>query len=326
MMLSELALQPAPSPPAGSAPSWLWGTFSRRSITFYSGLEDSETRVLWLQTHGLAADFRFPPDRVPRAGRTTWSEFDDAELQRLLINEGGLSSTHWDGSRMNWFDWTSFQTHAKWAEPGDLRRVGDCVIEFAPSGAYVEDWRAQPSLAGPWIGLRLLTEQNLETGEVCHQGGGLIVCGDHAALVRGRPFPLPDARLMDAAVDHSRTELLATLQSFEASYAVRSSSGSPWIVQLSTNPLREGELLLDEDGFTVDGTMVIQRTAGQGVPIERRFTVDTLAAEVAFSPATQSTAPGVSWLARESDTLLLHARAAGPIALPLGSSLPGRTP
>ncbi len=326
MTLHELASQPAPAPSAGSAPAWLWGTFSRRSITFYSGVEDDQTRVLWLQTHGLAADFRFPPDRVLRAGRTSWSQFDDAELQRLLINEGGLSSTHWDGARMSWFAWTAFQTHAKWAEPGDLRRVGDCVIEFAPSGAYVEDWRAQPSSSGPWLGLRLLAEQNLDTGEVIHQGGGLIVCGDHAALVRGRPFPLPDARLMDAAAGHSRAELLTTLQAFEASYAVRSSPAEPWLVQLSTNPLREGEALLDEDGFELDGALVMQRTVDRGVPIERRFTVDTLAAEVAFSRATHSTAPGISWLARESDTLLVHARAAEPIALPVGSSLPRMTP
>jgi hypothetical protein len=315
MTLDELAKEGSPAGGDGAAPGWLWGTFSRRSITFYSGAEDSRTRVLWLQTRGLSADFRFPPDRVQRDGRTSLSEFSDAELLRVAASEGGLSRTHWDGSRMSWYDWAAFQTHAKWAEPGDLRRIGDCVIEFAPSGAYVEDWRAQPSSAGPLIGLRLVAERNLESGEIRYRDGGLIVCGDHAAFVRGRASALPEGKLTDTVAGMLREEVRRTILAFEASYATRTGEAAPFIVEFSTNPLREGEPLLPADGFSYENGVVFQRTVDQGVRVEREFTVDTLAAHVDFLPATRGSDEGRAWLDRESDTLLAHAQLSRPIAL-----------
>jgi len=46
------------------------------------------------------------------------------------------------------------------------------LIEYAPSGAYVEDWRLQPSGDGPLIGMSLLEERDAKTGQVTHRGGG----------------------------------------------------------------------------------------------------------------------------------------------------------
>jgi hypothetical protein len=96
-----------------------------------------------------------------------------SELLELAGTEGGLARTCWDGPLMSWSEWVSFQTHAKWPEAGRLERVGNCLIEFAPSGAYVEDWRAEPCGAGPLIGMWLLEEVERETGAVRHRGGGL---------------------------------------------------------------------------------------------------------------------------------------------------------
>ena len=49
-------------------------------------------------------------------------------------------------------------TDQKFPELGEMRRVGECCLEFAPSGAYVEDWRMQPGTAGLAASLVLLAE------------------------------------------------------------------------------------------------------------------------------------------------------------------------
>src|SRR5579862_6775739 len=157
MTLEELAAI-SPPHPASPAPDWLIGCFRRRSITFFQGQCDTSTEVLWLQTRGICADIRLSPERPRALGRTSLDEFSDLELVRLAAAEGGTARTAWDGISMRWSNWRAFQIHDKWPEPGILQRIGDCVIEFAPSGAYVEDWRLQPSRPGPVVGLQLLEE------------------------------------------------------------------------------------------------------------------------------------------------------------------------
>lgn len=309
MRLRELT-SAGSKPPAGAAPDWLLGTFRRRSITFFTGVADLHTQVLWLQSRGLSADFRVPPDRPLRQGRSSWDDFSRQEIDRLAVNEGGLGLTAWDGSRMKWFDWSALQTHPKWAEPGELRRIGDCVMEFAPSGAYLEDWRLQPSAAGPVIGLRLLHERNSVTGKILHRGGGLIVCGDHAAFVRGRALDLDiETRFSDEVRQMAREQAIVALGAFDASYARRVHESEPFIVELSTNPFREGETLISEEGFSHDQAsgLVYQCTIDNGVPVERVFTVDTLEPCLTFPAATVSSQEGQAWLSREADTLLAYA-------------------
>ncbi len=119
-------------------------------------------------------------------GRASLDEFTESELALLVQAEGGTAQTEWNGASMRWLGWQAFQLRDKWPETGCLRRIGDCLIEFAPNDAYVEDWRLQPSSPGPMIGLQLIEERVPATGKVTHRGGALVVCGDHAALVRGR--------------------------------------------------------------------------------------------------------------------------------------------
>jgi len=302
MRLEELCARVRrPPPSAGGAPAWALGCFRRRSITYFSGETDTSTRVYWLQTRGLTADLRLP------AARPSGGALGDVE--------GGLASTRWDGERMSWSDWTSFQLHDRWPEPGVLRRVGDCLIEHAPSGAYVEDWRFQPSSPGPLLGLRLVEERDAErgAGEVLHRGGGLVVCGPHAAFVRGRPRPLPVAEgrtLADVArAGATDRALLRAALACEASYGTRTSDDDPFVVEASTDPRREGGTLLALDGFTLDGTgeRVVQRAREDGRAIERVFTVETAEPDFAFPVATPATPDARRWLEREAGLLLAAA-------------------
>jgi hypothetical protein len=55
--------------------------------------------------------------------------------------------------------------------------------------------------------------------------------------------------------------------------------------------------------------LVVHRTrAEDGTPVERRFTVDTLEAEVAFPFDTEATSEARESIAREGSTLLARAR------------------
>ena len=315
MNLDELAAaaQPDDSAPL-RVPAWTLGCFRRRSITFFTGVTDEATTVYWLQAHGLTADLRLPAER-PRAsalgGVDSLAEAPAEVLVALADVEGGLARTGWDDQRglMSWSGWEAFQLHDKWPEPGRLLRVGDCLTEHAPSGAYVEDWRLQPSADGPLIGLELVEERERDSGVIRHRGGGLLVCGQHAALVRGRPHPLAGAgarlpdRVRSALADRAA---LRAIFAFEASYATRPQAGATFTVAASTNPLREGAPLFHDDGFSLDrsGRVVLQRTREDGRWIERRFTIDTLAPARSFPSATAASAAAQHWLASEARTLL----------------------
>lgn len=259
-----------------------------------------------MQSRGLTADFRRARGEVTAARGPR--ELSRSELLELARVEGGLARTSWDGRLMSWSNWVSFQTHAKWPEAGRLERVGNCLIELAPSGAYVEDWRFEPCGRGPLIGLSLLEEVELETGVVRHRGGGLIVCGRHAAFVRGRAAELPvSGRLVDYVRAHaSETAALELVFACDASYGTTQGAEDDFTVALGTLPWRVGQPVLEMEGFAYDvgRDVVVQRLEEQGRRIERRFVIDTLEADFDWSESTEVTAEGNAWLDREKDTLL----------------------
>jgi len=309
-----------------SVPDWARGCFRRRSITYYGGRVDETTEVLWLQSGGLTADFRLspsvrtaqdaaraqlrlsPPALTPAQALTRLSL---SELVALAGVEGGISRARWDGECMHWSDWISFQTHAKWPEPGRLQRVGNCLIEFAPSGAYVEDWRAQPAGDGPLIGLSLVDERELGSGHVRHMGGGLIVCGDHAAFVRGRAPGLLFEHGSEARVDElvwrsaREPTTLQRVFGLDASYA-RADAAGAFVVSASTLPWRLEQPLMELDGFAYDAERdrLVQRVEEGGIAIERRFTIDTLEPRFVAAESTVPSPEAEDWFERERQGLL----------------------
>jgi hypothetical protein len=301
-------------PESRAAPRWARGCFFRRAITFFNGATDTTTLVVWIQSRALPFDLRLAPGRPRPRDLEELRRLPLEDVVRLAEAEGGLAESTFQArptatsGSMNWGGWVRAQVHDGWPEPGELRRVGDCLTEFAPSGAYVEDWRAQRSSPGMLVGLVLLTEKDARTGAVLHAGGGLVVAGDHAGFVRGRPTALPAfPHLVDCvrAADGAR-ERWDDVFRFEASYATRSASGD-YVVAASTLPFREGRRLISLDGFTVDGDLVVQRATEDGVDIERRFRLETC--EPYDGERATSAAPAAqSWLDAEASTLLRNAR------------------
>jgi hypothetical protein len=317
MELTELCSLQSTSPASGRVPPWTLGCFRRRSISFFNGESDDTTLVIWLQSRGLTADLRLAAERPRPTSREALGDLSLGELLRLAEAEGGVSPTRFEADAvsgvelsgtMHWPDWTAFQLHAKWPEPGNLRRVGDCLIEYAPSGAYVEDWRLQPSGDGPLVGLTLLEERDAKTGALQHRGGGLVMAGDHALYVRGRPEALPVVARLSELIERAMREprLLELVFGFEASYARRDASGR-FIVQASTLPWREGKPLLALGGFAIEDGFVRQSARENGRGIERRFQIDTLEPSYEDWLGTPATSAAVAWLGGE-ETLLRAAR------------------
>ncbi|WP_041521746.1 hypothetical protein [Gilvimarinus agarilyticus] len=294
-------------------PDWMLGYYKRSAISFADGTTDIATHVCWLQSRNFTIDLRLPINNQQVSAKPL-EQYTENELRTLGNYEGWEAPCEWDGTALSWLNDTSLQYHNRWTEPGILHRIGNCMIELCPSNAYVEDWRLQPSGPGPLVGLRLIDDTCLDSNSVLHRGGGLIVCGDYAALVLGRPDSQADAghsaqpanQFREALVAaQGNTSALKPLLQFETSVAHGSLSDG-YKIQLTTCPHRNGQSLLPLDGFEFDeiGQQVLHRfTDEHGRARLRRFSIDTIEADCHYSQATPTTHDAKSWLSQEAETL-----------------------
>lgn len=314
MNLHELLARHAQRP-THSVPDWMLGYFKRYAISFADGTTDLQTNVCWIQSRNFTIDLRLPITSQQVAAKK-WADYSADELNTLANYEGWEALCDWQDETLSWRQTDcSLQLHNRWTEPGVLKRFGNCMIELAPSGAYVEDWRLQPSAPGPLVGLRLIEERDLETGVVRHRGGGLIICGEYAALVLGRAQSIastPDYNALRklALAAQGQPEKLASLFNFETSVA-KGSIAEGYRISLSTKPERVGESLCALDGFEfiAEQSLVRQTFLCQDVPCERIFSIDTLEQEVQFNQATGFTPAAQEWYEREAQTLTRYTKA-----------------
>ncbi|MET0542685.1 MAG: hypothetical protein ABWZ88_13115 [Variovorax sp.] len=300
-----------PRRPAGRVPDWMMGLYRRHCIAFADGTSDIETQVFWLQSCNFSIDLRLPRQDQIVATAKPWAAYSKAELEVLGNYEGWVAESDWDGVQLVWREPTALQLHDRWPEPAPLQRVGNCMVEFAPSGAYVEDWRLRPSKPGPLVGLRLIEETDVNTGRVLHRGGGLIVSGDHAGLVLGRVEPpVGDGSFRQQVLASTGNEQdLRSLFNFETSIA-RGSMQNGFSVTHSTLPGRVGQPLFAQDGFCIDADgMVRQVLTRDGITRERRFEVDVIQPEMHWPDSTPQTDAASAWRERESATLSRYTHA-----------------
>jgi hypothetical protein len=299
------------------APDWLLGCFRRSSIMFGNGLSDTKTQVYWLQSRNFTIDIRLPINAELVAAKTL-SDYSEQELLQLADYEGFSANIDWNGEMLSWRDADAcLQIHNRWTEPATLKRVGNCMIEFCPSDAYIEDWRLQPSKPGALIGLRLIEERELDSGRVRHKGGGLIVCGDYAGLVLGRAEEVKKPsteKTLKAMVAQAGGNIAALLKlfNFETSVA-HGSLEQGFSVKHSTQARRVGSDLFPLNGFELPAAnqheslgnieTVRQKLTIDGRACERLFYIDTIEPQISFSQATALSAETQAWYERESATL-----------------------
>ena len=305
MSLLQLALS---RPQAGplAVPAWTLGCFRRRCITFASGLEDTTTRVIWIQSHGLTADLRLPLIRPDVRAAGSLEHCTDEQRAEIARGEGFIARTSWDGALMRWDAFAAFHPYDRWPEPGRLERVGNCLIEWAPSGVYVEDWRFQPGASGLLVGLELLSETGPD-GRSAQRSGGLVISGDHALLVLGRRQSLPEGRAHELL--SSDPGLWRTAFDCQVAYARRDDSG--WPVSLAVDPFMEGCALFHDSAFRPgpSADLLIQANPSrEGDWTERLWRIDTLLPGYPGPLSTEATPAGLDWLSRESDALGLSGR------------------
>lgn len=302
MNLLQLAADFPVRVPEG-VPEWMLGHFRRRTISFADGRSDERTQVHWLQSRTFTIDLRLADG--PPLPIKTLADYTAEQLRVLANNEGWMADSLWADGLLSWRGGVSLQLHNRWPEPAQLSRIGNCMIEFAPSGAYVEDWRLQAS-RGPLIGLRLIDERDADTGEVLHQGGGLILCGEQFGWVQGRAQALDHAQagLRECAEQaQGDGSTLAALFACETSLAMVDERGD-YRVMLSTLPARIGQPLSLEGFERLENghlRQFLDRSDGRSVV--RHFSIDTLEPEWRAEPATPWTPEAQDWFGAEQETL-----------------------
>lgn len=271
-------------------PRNLLGTFRRRSISFCTGVTDETTVVYWLQSKSFSIDLRL----------------SEAAATPLTERQGWVGDTLWDEQTglLSWQIARSYQPRNQWPEPARLSIVGNCVLEFAPSGAYVEDWR-QKSSAGPFLGLRLVSMLNEATGQESPADGGCVIAGEHAAFAQSRLPWVDDALERTGSLEDALAAGVATaaeIESYEVSVAIGGRE-----ITYSTQDGRIGEPIGAGD-FSIcpDGTVAHERLVG-GELCVLIYEVDVFEPEFAFDTQTPSSSAVLEWLEQEKCHLSRHA-------------------
>ena len=292
--------------PKSSVPDWMLGAFERKSITFANGYSDTSTQVYWIQGRNQTIDLRLPARH--EIIQKTSADCSDEELARLADYEGWSADSYWNGTQLSWSSGQSFQLYNRWPEPGILQRVGNCMIEFSPNRAYVEDWRIRSITKGPLVSLKVLEEREDDSNQVLHYGGSLIIAGNWAALVLGRsetPIIGAKASLRDIL---EQTEKPAyskkKIFNFETSVATGNILDGYTIVH-STDYSRVGHPLISLEGFKIleHDQQIVQKFKKGEVSITRNYQIDTLEEEFLFSESTAWTTPAQAWFNQEQQTL-----------------------
>jgi hypothetical protein len=291
MTLAPLLASLAPTGLADLAfPRPLLGAFRRKSISFCTGVTDETTVVYWFQSRSFTIDLRLP----------------DGPATPVALRQGWVGDTVWDADQalLSWEVARSYQPRNQWPEPARFHFIGNSVLEFAPSGAYVEDWR-QLATSGPYLGLRLIEMTDAATGDRHAMDGGLVLAGEHTAFACSR-HPRLDAALGGVeSLEEALAQRIASeaeIESYEVSVAIGGDR-----VTASTQPHRLHQPIVTE-AFTPerDGSLTLPRVIG-GVHSLLRFVVDHYVPEFTFDTYSASTPEALAWIEGERAHLLRHA-------------------
>ncbi|MFG0587150.1 hypothetical protein ACF8D3_03860 [Acinetobacter sp. YQ_14] len=288
MNLEQLLKQLNPTPIADlTLPRYLFGSFRRKSISFYNGLTDENTIVYWFQSKSFSIDLRLP----------------DGNQTALHERQGWIGSTIWDSQTalLSWEIQQSYQNHIQWPEPAKLYPIGNSILEFAPSNAYVEDWRQQAN-KGLFFGLRLFQIQCLKTEQIYPVDGGLVITDQHIAYAQSR-FPQIQQQINQYATLAEVHDLKSEIESYEVSIALNGSNicWSTQSTQIDQN------ILLDHFELLEDQTITQLKMIGDDKYL-LYFKLDVYQPDFVFDHISACSDSGQQWLAQEQNHLLKHAQ------------------
>jgi hypothetical protein len=240
--------QPADRSATATVPVELTGCWRRAWIEHADGTRDDTTVVIWLQLASEMADVRVPAEH-PLRSRTGFDDCTLDELRSLADSESSSGHTVCtppmvgaDGVRRATAEWftgptgVAFQPVSAFPEPGLLEwRSDEVMIERAPSGAYVEEWRLLPGTRSP------------ASHHVDDHGRHVYRSGNAVVLVRDRTVAVPrearlDELLADCGDDRDRIVALVDCE-FSFALARPGDEGPVFVIEASTIPWRVGEVV-----------------------------------------------------------------------------------
>lgn len=241
-----------------TVPDQMIGCWLRKYIRFKDGSVDDSTHVIWLQTASGMGDMRISAERAIFRGQSSFADCSDRELISLAEQDCACAVTHFDETTSPYptASWeigdSGFmqQTVVNYPEDGwfEWKENGNCMMEYAPSGHYTEDWRLQPN--SHTDALHLVCEDSQTTTN-------LYIAGAHAILTVDRSVILNDERPLQEIVEAnlSKKETIYSYLDTEYSYAKKVNE-SDYEITLSSLPWREGDILkldwLPSSGHSLD--------------------------------------------------------------------------
>ena len=226
----------------------------RREWIRAPGIEDTTTRVHWLQAGALYADIRVPLDRPDLAGAACLEDLPAVCLLALMRAEGFAGTIDVAGGVCTWTREINWHGTPDTVDAGRMRFDTDCaLIEDGVHADYRELWRHIP---GP-----PLTATRVVAGDLA----GILVQSDTLFLLAmGDPAALPTTQIRDALAHGDRPEGLA--RHFATGYALGHWDGATGIADLSTNPFDEGIPVLEK---TQAGLILLGHAVGGPRAAER---------------------------------------------------------
>lgn len=229
-----------------SVPKVLQGAWRRARIEFADGTVDDTSTVLWLQFPRRMVDVRFEAGRAElrsRNGLSGCSREDLLQLARSDSSSGfticsplAMTVNNMRTATAEWFSTgegdVSFQPFTSFPEPGivEWNDDGSIMIERAPSGAYIEEWRRVPGTPGA-------------SSIVDAEGHTRFTMGPFVVFVEERRAHLDvDRPLEEQILAEENLDRAQALLDCEFTLAERNADGET-VVTASTHPWRIGDRL-----------------------------------------------------------------------------------
>lgn len=205
----------------------------RRNWLRSPGVEDSTTRVSWVQAGAVCADIRVPLVRPGLRGASSLSQLSGADLAVLLSAEGFAGHITLERDLCTWhrvWNWRGFPC------PVDAGRLwfddAGRLIEDGVHADYREEWEPVPS--APWTAFAVQAE-----------GGEGLLLSDQRQFVLGigQRGAAADPALAAALRDGSALPADAA-GVFDSVYVLGRWDSGEGIAELSTQPFCEGTAVL----------------------------------------------------------------------------------
>jgi hypothetical protein len=234
-------------------PSWLTAAWERLWIQRKPrGPLDWSVNVRNIQTPTLFGDCRVPKDRPRYPKAKSLDDLSDKELATLYSQQGFAGYTTVDGYVITWHHQIDYQPPDGTIDIGRFElQGGRNVFEHGVQEFYTEHWWRLEEPGADFLGVKVM--RNLPDGS--HRIHELLsVSGDHFIYARNRDFDLPMADSLAALIQkqkYKRKQIIAALDC-EVSHGFVLGGLTPWEIQFSTLPFREGKALAFAAEIIVD--------------------------------------------------------------------------